>query len=171
MAAPRGAWRALKPHALLREHVAWACCSSANGIRPAPGPARRLLESAPSRSAGVPVLATARRPFRSSDTRFGRRSQLAKGGARWSHGEVRFARRAWAPPPRVDNAITTSVGLLRNEGGRPWRGNFVVASEAQMECRGRGDALTYFCEVCGKTRDNPPRRSGGAEAPWWPGTG
>jgi hypothetical protein len=32
--------------------------------------------------------------------------------------------------------------------------------------RGRGDALTYVCQNCGKTLEKPPRqRSGGAEAP------
>jgi hypothetical protein len=36
--------------------------------------------------------------------------------------------------------------------------------------KGRGDALTYFCQVCGKTLDKPPRwRTGGAEAPVPPG--
>jgi hypothetical protein len=35
----------------------------------------------------------------------------------------------------------------------------------RWRCRGRGDALTYFCQACGKTRDKPPRRTGGAEAP------
>ena len=35
--------------------------------------------------------------------------------------------------------------------------------------RGRGDALTYFCQVCGKTRDKPRRRTGGSEAPLPPG--
>ena len=36
--------------------------------------------------------------------------------------------------------------------------------------QGRGNALTYFCQACGKTRDKPrgPRR-GGAEAPMPPG--
>jgi hypothetical protein len=38
-------------------------------------------------------------------------------------------------------------------------------------CSGRGNDLTYRCEVCGKARKQPPRRSGGAEAPWRPGTG
>lgn len=38
-------------------------------------------------------------------------------------------------------------------------------------CSGRGDALTYRCAVCGKTRDTPPTRSGGAEAPLPPGGG
>jgi hypothetical protein len=38
--------------------------------------------------------------------------------------------------------------------------------------RGRGDALTYVCRACGKTRDKPPRpRTRGGEAPWLPGTG
>ena len=33
--------------------------------------------------------------------------------------------------------------------------------------RGRGDALTYFCQVCGETRDEPPRSKWGAsEAPY-----
>jgi hypothetical protein len=58
-----------------------------------------------------------------------------------SHGDVRFARRAWAPPPRVDNAITTSVGWLRNEGGRPWREKFVVASGSTDG--GAGDGETH----------------------------
>jgi len=32
--------------------------------------------------------------------------------------------------------------------------------------RGRGDALTWFCQGCGKTLDKPPReRTKGAEAP------
>lgn len=36
--------------------------------------------------------------------------------------------------------------------------------------RGRADALTYFCQACGKTRDKPPRsRMGAAEAPVPPG--
>jgi len=36
--------------------------------------------------------------------------------------------------------------------------------------RGRGDALTYFCQVCGETRDKPRRpRKGGSEAPLPPG--
>ena len=30
----------------------------------------------------------------------------------------------------------------------------------------KGDALTYFCQGCGKTLDKPPRRGkGGSEAP------
>jgi hypothetical protein len=42
----------------------------------------------------------------------------------------------------------------------------------KWKTRGRGDALTYVCQVCGKTRDKPPRsRTGGSEAPWLPGTG
>jgi hypothetical protein len=42
----------------------------------------------------------------------------------------------------------------------------------EWRTRGRGDALTYVCQVCGKTRDKPPRsRTGGSEAPWLPGTG
>jgi hypothetical protein len=41
----------------------------------------------------------------------------------------------------------------------------------KWKSRGRGDALTYVCQVCGKTRGKPPRRMGGSEAPWWPGTG
>ena len=37
---------------------------------------------------------------------------------------------------------------------------------------GRGDALTYVCQVCGKTRDKPPRsRMGASEAPVPPGGG
>lgn len=33
--------------------------------------------------------------------------------------------------------------------------------------RGRGDALTYFCEVCGETSDKPPRSKwGGSQAPY-----
>jgi hypothetical protein len=42
----------------------------------------------------------------------------------------------------------------------------------KWRARGRGDTLTYVCQVCGKTRDKPPRsRTGGSEAPWLPGTG
>ena len=42
----------------------------------------------------------------------------------------------------------------------------------KWRCRGRGEALSYVCELCAKTRDKPPRsQTGGAEAPWWPGTG
>jgi hypothetical protein len=42
----------------------------------------------------------------------------------------------------------------------------------RWKTRGRGDTLTYVCQVCGKTRDHPPRsRTGAAEAPWLPGTG
>jgi hypothetical protein len=42
----------------------------------------------------------------------------------------------------------------------------------RWKTRGRGDALTYVCQVCGKTTDKPPRsRTGGSEAPWPPGTG
>jgi hypothetical protein len=42
----------------------------------------------------------------------------------------------------------------------------------KWKTRGRGDALTYVCQVCGKTLDKPPRsRTGGSEAPWLPGTG
>jgi len=38
--------------------------------------------------------------------------------------------------------------------------------------RGRGDALTYICRHCGKTRDSAPRRRwGGSEAPIPPGGG
>lgn len=37
--------------------------------------------------------------------------------------------------------------------------------------RGRGDALTYVCQVCGKTRDKPPRRRMGAAEVPWPGDG
>jgi hypothetical protein len=38
--------------------------------------------------------------------------------------------------------------------------------------RGRGDALTYVCQVCGKTTDKPPRsRWGASEAPLPPGSG
>jgi hypothetical protein len=38
--------------------------------------------------------------------------------------------------------------------------------------RGRGDALTYVCQDCGKTLDKAPRsRTGGAEAPMPPGAG
>ena len=36
----------------------------------------------------------------------------------------------------------------------------------KCKTRGRGDALTYVCQVCGKTLDKPPRsKMGGAEAP------
>ena len=32
--------------------------------------------------------------------------------------------------------------------------------------RGRSDVLTYVCQVCGKTRDKPPRRRWGtSQAP------
>ena len=31
--------------------------------------------------------------------------------------------------------------------------------------KGRGDALTYFCQVCGKTRDKPRRRERVAQRP------
>jgi hypothetical protein len=34
----------------------------------------------------------------------------------------------------------------------------------RWKTRGRGDALTYVCDVCGKARDKPPR-SGATEAP------
>jgi hypothetical protein len=38
--------------------------------------------------------------------------------------------------------------------------------------RGRGDALTYVCQACGKTLDKPPRaRARGSEAPVPPGSG
>jgi hypothetical protein len=38
--------------------------------------------------------------------------------------------------------------------------------------RGRGDALTYVCQNCGKTLDKPPRRRMGAsEAPGGGGGG
>jgi len=37
--------------------------------------------------------------------------------------------------------------------------------------RGRGDALTYVCAVCGKTRATPPRqRWGASDAPLPPGS-
>ena len=40
----------------------------------------------------------------------------------------------------------------------------------RWKSRGRGDALTYFCQDCKKTLDKPPRsRTGGAEAPVPPG--
>jgi hypothetical protein len=40
----------------------------------------------------------------------------------------------------------------------------------QWRTRGREDALTYFCQVCGETSDKPPRaRTSGAEAPVPPG--
>ena len=32
----------------------------------------------------------------------------------------------------------------------------------KWRCRGRGDALTYICKACGKTRDKPPRKPMGA---------
>jgi hypothetical protein len=36
--------------------------------------------------------------------------------------------------------------------------------------KGRADDLTFFCELCGKTRDKPPRsRMGAAEVPLLPG--
>ena len=70
----------------------------------------------------------------------------------------RLARTMSAPAER---RRTTMANKLRCRLGRhKWR------------CRGRGDALTYFCQVCGTTRDKPPRwRTGGSEAPWLPGTG
>ena len=38
--------------------------------------------------------------------------------------------------------------------------------------KGRGDALTYFCQVCGKTLDKPRRAPfGGGEPPVPPGSG
>jgi hypothetical protein len=37
----------------------------------------------------------------------------------------------------------------------------------QWKTRGRGDALTYICQVCGETSDKPPRGKWGAsEAPY-----
>jgi hypothetical protein len=42
----------------------------------------------------------------------------------------------------------------------------------KWKTRGRGDALTYFCQVCGKTLDKPPRsKTGATEAPVPPGAG
>ena len=51
----------------------------------------------------------------------------------------------------------------------------VVRRAAKLRCRrgkhkwktrGRGDALTYVCQVCGETSDKPPRSKwGAAEAP------
>jgi hypothetical protein len=36
--------------------------------------------------------------------------------------------------------------------------------------KGRADALTYFCQACGKTRNKPPRSPmGAAEIPLPPG--
>jgi hypothetical protein len=40
----------------------------------------------------------------------------------------------------------------------------------KWKTRGRGDALTYFCQFCATTRDKPPRsRMGASEHPWQPG--
>jgi hypothetical protein len=37
----------------------------------------------------------------------------------------------------------------------------------EWKTRGRGDALTYVCQVCGETSDKPPRSKWGAsEAPY-----
>jgi hypothetical protein len=42
----------------------------------------------------------------------------------------------------------------------------------QWRTRGRGDALTYVCQVCGKAVDRPPGgRMGATEAHVPPGTG
>ena len=42
----------------------------------------------------------------------------------------------------------------------------------RWKSRGRGDAITYVCQDCGKMLDKAPRgRTGGSEAPWLPGTG
>jgi hypothetical protein len=96
-------------------------------------------------------------------------------------GERRSALVIWGRPfraPRLGSA--SSHGQRDNHERRlaPERRRTAMARKLRCRlgkhrwrCRGRGDALTYFCEVCRKTRDKPPRRSGGAEAPWWPGTG
>ena len=40
----------------------------------------------------------------------------------------------------------------------------------KWKTRGRADALTDVCQVCGKTLDKPPRQKWGAsEHPWQPG--
>ena len=42
----------------------------------------------------------------------------------------------------------------------------------KWQSRGRGDALTYVCQLCGETSDKPPRRKWGAsEAPYHKGPG
>jgi hypothetical protein len=42
----------------------------------------------------------------------------------------------------------------------------------KWKTRGRADALTYVCQVCGKTLDTPPRQKWGAsERPHPPGSG
>ena len=96
-------------------------------------------------------------------------------------GQRRSALVTWGRPfraPRLGSA--SSRGQRDNHERRlaPERRRTAMARKVRCRLgkhrwrsRGRGDALTYFCEVCGKTRDKPPRRSGGAEAPWWPGTG
>jgi hypothetical protein len=62
--------------------------------------------------------------------------------------------------------LTDSPGE-QGMGRRPCR-----RRKHQWRSRGRGDALTYVCQVCGETRDEPPRRRwGGQEAPGGEGGG
>jgi len=87
---------------------------------------------------------------------------------------VNVARRVGGSRGLVGRLAMEHVGILLRERRRTSMATNVRCRLGKHEwrSRGRGDALTYFCQVCGKTRDKPPRpRTGGSEAPWLPGTG